>query len=245
MAQIFYMAEVDSTNADLFRRAAEGAPEGTVSVALKQTGGRGRLGRNWFSPEGGIYFSMLFRPEVDATRYNGSPLVTALSAKEAIMDTAGLKVEIHLPNDLYCSGKKIGGVLVETMVGGRSLLTLVVAGIGINVNIKKEDFPADLKKIATSLLIETGKNISPRNFIIPLRERLIENFARLKKQGFQDFLPVLRKSCITLGKKAEVRFYGKSVVGTVLDITSEGAMLFKPEDGLEQKIIAPEKVILL
>ncbi|MCL5037333.1 MAG: biotin--[acetyl-CoA-carboxylase] ligase [Chloroflexi bacterium] len=244
MAQIFYMAETDSTNSDIMRRAAQGAPEETISVALKQTGGRGRMGKSWFSPEGGLYFSMLFRPETDVSKYYGAAIVAALSAAEALWESVNLEVGVHLPNDLYCSGKKTGGILIETIVAGNTLLAMAV-GIGLNIDVKKEDFPRDIRETATSVLIETGKKIPPRNLIIPLRTHLIENFGKLKTQGFGAFLADARESCITLGKRVSVRYEGRESKGEANDITSKGALLFKPDDGPEIEIPAPDSVTFI
>lgn len=150
---------VDSTN-DVARRLADrGAPGGTVVLTAEQRAGRGRRGREWIGAPGqSLLLSVILRPpEADAVSV--LPLRLGLAVARAIEDTAGLEVGIKWPNDLIAAGRKLGGVLCEgAMEGGRTLF--VIAGIGVNVLQRDNDWPAHLHGHATSIATETGRAVS-------------------------------------------------------------------------------------
>lgn len=127
-----------------------GEGEGTVIIADHQTGGRGKPGSGWFSPEGNIYFSALLKPYLNPPSLAPITLFSALAARAALLQAADLPIVIKWPNDLLVNGRKIAGILVEGVAG------CLIVGIGINVNIGEEDFPRELRGEASSLFMETG-----------------------------------------------------------------------------------------
>jgi BirA family biotin operon repressor/biotin-[acetyl-CoA-carboxylase] ligase len=145
-----------STNDELRRLAAEGAPEGTVVVAERQTAGRGRLGRPWHSPPGaGLYLSILLRPREPIEEIGRYAVTAAVAVCEACRALAGDHALIKWPNDVLGDGKKLAGILSELRTGGASGAELVV-GVGVNVNGLAEDFPEELRSTATSLRLLRG-----------------------------------------------------------------------------------------
>lgn len=136
-------AEISSTNTALKEMAAAGAPLGTTLIAARQTGGRGRLGRQFHSPEGGLYLSTLVSP-VDAVTCRA-----AVAAARAIESLCAASIDVKWVNDLYVNGRKVAGILAEGVFAPDGTLAAVVLGIGINVG--ETAFPADLQSIATSL----------------------------------------------------------------------------------------------
>lgn len=143
---------------------APDAPEGAVVVAGEQTAGRGRLGRSWLAPAGtSLLCSVQLRPRVDPRRLPELTGVAARALAEAIEAVTGLAPEIKEPNDLLLGGRKVAGVLAEARE------ERVVLGIGINANIPKAELPTEL---ATSLLLETGRELDPADLLVELLDRL-------------------------------------------------------------------------
>ena len=152
------LASTSDTAHDLLR---DGAPHGTVVVAAEQTRGRGTKGRSWHSPRGlGLYASFILRASAaqdgPAPSFSLLPLAAGLAAAAAILDSAGVEVRLKWPNDLVHERKKLGGILTEavTRAGGASD---AIIGIGINVNQGEEDFPAELRRAATSIRLVSGR----------------------------------------------------------------------------------------
>ena len=141
--------------------------EGAVAVTEEQTEGRGRLGRRWLSPPGvSLLFSVLLEPPVETPRLPELSLVAGEACSDAIEAVAGVTPEIKLPNDILLSGRKVAGILAEAREGR------VVLGIGVNVNVPEADLPADVDLPATSLLVETGREIDRADLLVELLERL-------------------------------------------------------------------------
>lgn len=141
--------------------------EGAVAVTEEQTEGRGRLGRRWLSPPGvSLLFSILLEPRVETPRLPELSLVAGEACAGAIEVVAGVTPEIKLPNDILLSGRKVAGILAEAREGR------VVLGIGVNVNVPEADLPADVDRPATSLLVETGREVDRTDLLVELLEQL-------------------------------------------------------------------------
>ena len=194
---VYVFDETDSTNNVCKRMAAGGAPEGTAVLSLKQTAGRGRLGRSFLSPEGeGIYLSFLFRPSCSPEKAAELTSWVAVAACRALAKACGISPQIKWVNDLLLNRMKVGGILCEMSVGGSGTGIFVVAGVGINV--LQKSFSAGLEKKASSLLIETGK-IFPFDRIV---SELIGEFDALAAAfpgGKEDYLAEYRALCSTVG----------------------------------------------
>ncbi len=170
-----------STNDDLRRLAAQGAPEGTVVVAERQTAGRGRLGREWHSPPGaGLYLSILLRPREPIEELGRYAVTAAVALCEACRALAGDRVQIKWPNDVLGEGRKLAGILSELRTGG-ALGAEMVVGIGVNVNGLAEDFPEEIRSTATSLrLLRGGEPFRREDVAAELVRRLAGGVALLR-----------------------------------------------------------------
>lgn len=178
--KIIYLDEIDSTNREARRLGDVGASEGTVVIADRQTGGKGRLGRTWFSPAGmGIWMSILLRPELPSERVSGITLMAALSACRAIRSATGLNTQIKWPNDLVIEGKKVCGILTEAAVSDGQL-KYAVLGIGVNVN--QNEFPGDLPH-AWSLAMTAGHELDRKGLIECCLRCLKEDYERYVQSG--------------------------------------------------------------
>ncbi|MGB9671753.1 MAG: biotin--[acetyl-CoA-carboxylase] ligase [Candidatus Bathyarchaeales archaeon] len=185
---IILLRKVDSTNNFAKKLARYGAFEGTVVVAEEQTAGRGRHKRKWFSPKGGLYFSVILRPKFKVNEAVGIVVAAGLAVVKVLSENYGLKVEAKWPNDVLLDGKKVCGILTEVNSIGEKV-NYVVVGMGINVNsIIAEDFPEELQPIATSLKEKLKKKVA----LEPLLKRCLEKFEEIYeaygKLGFQSIM---------------------------------------------------------
>lgn len=232
---IYFYEETDTTNNRARELALEGAPEGTLVVAEKQTAGRGRRGKVWESPLGtGIWMSLVLRPQIMPAEASVLTLLCGLATAEAIEAETGLSAGIKWPNDILINGKKAVGILTE-MDCEMSEVHFVIPGIGINVNTAS--FLPEIAEIATSLYLECGKTVSRRRLVHRVLERLEEHYETFLRTGsFAAMLEDYRKHCITLGK--EVHVLGREpFFAEALDITPEGELLVRRADNGKEEVV--------
>ena len=235
---IIYLKETDSTNTRAKELAAQGAPEGTMVIAEKQTKGRGRRGRNWFSPPGGgIYFSLILRPAISPGETPRITLMTAVVLAETLISLIKLKLKIKWPNDILVNGKKLAGILTEISTE-MDAVNYIIVGLGMNVNTRFEIFPQEIKENATSILIEKGKQFP--------RVRLIQNYLKLyeqyydmfKKNNFEPIMKRWRELADIIGKQIRVDVIGKTHIGKVIDVDNDGVLILKDDHGGLQRIFS-------
>jgi len=210
--------EAESTN-DLARSMAlAGAPHGTVVHATRQTKGRGRKQRAWWSPDrGALLMSVVLRPAGPLARVAALALEVGVAIAE-LLAGFGVVAGVKWPNDVYVGGAKIAGVLCELVEDERGRWSVVV-GIGLNCNIPTEMFPLELQGIATSLLAEIGGVVDVPDVVGSLASLLLERFARFDRFG----LDVDAVNAVSLMRDARVRGEdGRE--GTALDVASSGAL---------------------
>ena len=153
-----FLPQVDSTNDYLKKRAAEGAPHGTVLIADRQTGGRGRMGRSFLSPPGvGIYMSILLRPECTPQELMNLTCAVAAAMCRAVECAAGLRPGIKWTNDLVWGKQKFAGILTEMGLTAAGGVDWAIVGIGVNCCQKAEDFPPEIRDRACSLAMAAGR----------------------------------------------------------------------------------------
>ena len=196
-----YFESIDSTNSYLKRMAQDGAVHGSVAVADAQTAGRGRMGRSFQSPVGkGLYLSVLLRPDVNAEKLMRATGMAAVAAARAIESVCDGKVGIKWTNDLVLNGRKLCGILAETVMLGSD--TALVIGVGINVHHKKTDFEGEVATLATSLALE-GYSVGRSS----LAAALIKELYRLNDAlggEIEEYLREYRQRCVTIGKDARL-----------------------------------------
>ncbi len=237
--KVYFYEETDSTNACIRRLAAEGAKEGTLAVAEIQNAGRGRRGKNWTSEKGvGIWMSLLLRPDISPNQTPLITLLTGLGVCKAIQRATNLPARIKWPNDILMDGKKICGILTE-MDGEMTRVNYVVVGIGINVN--NEEFPHELKGVATSLRIENhGEAISRKKLLQEILQELEGYYKKyVKETDFAHFYEEYKDACVTIGQQVYV--LGKEPFeGKAIDIDSQGELMVQKEDGTIVKVFSGE-----
>lgn len=228
-----YYETVDSTNT-VARRIAEGNSSGgkRVIVADRQTAGRGRRGRIWESPPGaGLWFSLLLKPRgIPPDSAAPVTLVCAVSLAECLRTETGIAVSVKWPNDLVINGKKVCGILTE-LKGEPDRLEYLVIGIGINVNQKEFDFPAELRSRVTSLRLESGRLFDRTSLFLRLRENLEQSCDQFFTDGFASFRRAWIDLNSTLGLPVTVTWGGGTLQGTAVGLDPGGALLIKDRYG--------------
>lgn len=230
-APVYFMESVDSTNTRLKELARQGAPHGTVVAALGQTGGRGRLGRSFASPPGGLYLSILWRPDFPPEKAARLSCAGALAASAAIEEVCGISTNIKWPNDLLLNEKKISGILTEAAWQGEGR-SFVIVGTGINVNT--ECFPAELKDIASSLYLETGRHWDLEQLGAAFIARLDSVYQGWGEDGGA-FIEEYRRRCITPGRDILIDHEGGRVRVHALSVEDDYSLLIRWPDGKTEK----------
>ena len=236
--EIVYFTEIESTNEEAKTLAANGAVEGTVVVAEEQGAGKGRLQRKFYSPFGkGIWFSIILRPKILPQDAPKCTLLAAVAVAKA-MDRFKLRAQIKWPNDILYDNKKLVGILTEmaTQMDG---IEYVVIGTGINVNIWPQDFPDEIRDVATSLAIMNGGELSRVDFFRAVLEEMENLYQDVSISGFTNLMNEWKKYSITLGQDVRVISAGdnKEFYGKAIDIDEDGALLVETSGGIK-KVLA-------
>ena len=237
---LYWYDTIDSTNTQAKALAKDGAPHGTVLVAGAQSGGRGRMGRSFQSPAGGVYLSVILRPACTPDKLMHLTCATAVAGCRAVEQACGICPDIKWTNDLVVGKKKLGGILTELALDGNGNVEYAIVGIGINCCQKEADFPAEIRQIATSIGAITGNACSTAKLTALLIASLWE-MDKCLLSGKAEMMDAYRKKCITLGKEISI-VSGESVQhGTALDLDEDGGLLVRFSDGSE-KIVASGEV---
>ena len=239
--RVSVLPETDSTNTQLKVLAAGGAPEGTVLIARRQTGGRGRMGRDFLSPEGmGVYLSVLLRPECPAGELMHLTCAVAVAMCDAAQDAAGFRPGIKWTNDLVAGGKKLAGILTELGLEAESgAVRYAVAGIGVNCRQRPEDFPPELRDRACSLEMLLAHPVDRNRLAAAMILRLYEMRAALLS-GRDNLLNRYRRDCVTLGREVVFQWAGKEETGVARDVDPEGALIVELSGGKTVKVSSGE-----
>jgi BirA family biotin operon repressor/biotin-[acetyl-CoA-carboxylase] ligase len=229
--------ETTSTNDVIERLARDGVKEGVVVFAESQTRGRGRLGRKWMSPtHKGLWFSILLRPELSPQETTQLTVASATALRRAIKNVAGISAEIKWPNDLLIGGKKVVGILTE-MSAEVDRVRHVILGIGVDVNQNANEFPAELRKIATSLKIEANEEISRAELATAILRELDFDYARICNGKFAQVADEWEAGCATIGKNVSVQMGTRYIRGCAESLDADGALLIRTEHGHLERII--------
>jgi len=239
---IAYFTETDSTNTRAKNLAVGGAPEGALVLSEKQTRGRGREERNWFSPSrDGIYLSLVLRPAIPPGEAPRITLLTAVAVAEALLSLTRLKIAIKWPNDILVGGKKLAGILTEIGTQGDSI-DYVVVGLGLNVNMPR--FPDDIRDKATSMLIETGKRFSRVKVIREYLKWYEAYYEVFKNIGFEPIRKRWRELTNMIGQQITVEMIDKRYSGEVQDIDKDGALIITDRTGKSHRIIFGDVTVI-
>ena len=234
--RIHYFQEIGSTMDAARELAKRGAAEGTIVIAEAQTRGRGRLSREWLSPKGGIYFTLILRPKISPAYAPRINLMAAVAVATTIRKLFGLKAELKWPNDVLIEGRKLCGIQAE-MDAETDVINFVNLGIGINANTSVPQF----EKMATSLKDALGKEISRKDFLSALLVEIKRRQALLMEA---DLLEEWKKLSVTLNKDVKVIAPGEVIVGQAIDVDSTGALIIRERNGSLRNAVAGDCIHL-
>jgi BirA family biotin operon repressor/biotin-[acetyl-CoA-carboxylase] ligase len=227
---------VGSTSDEAKRLARDGAAEGLVVCAEEQTMGRGRRGRNWASPPGNLYMSLVVRPQCRAASAAQLGFVAALGMAEAIAEIApGIAIRCKWPNDLLAGGRKIAGILLETEMLGGDRPDFVVIGIGVNL----AGSPHDVGYPATSLAEAGVAGVAPLTALAGFIGHFAPWLDRWREAGFEPVRKAWLARALGLGEAIRVRLERDTLDGRFLDLDGDGALMLGLPDG-NRRIAAGE-----
>jgi BirA family biotin operon repressor/biotin-[acetyl-CoA-carboxylase] ligase len=228
--------QTGSTNDVVAQLARSGAREGLVVFAESQTRGRGRHGRTWASPRGkGLWFSVLLRPRLQPPAAQKLTVAASVAVARAVRLAGSADARIKWPNDVAVGGRKVAGILTEAR-GGTAIM-----GIGVDVNCRRDDFPADVRPVATSLQIETGK---PQDRAA-LAAALLDELDAVYRAALSDFGAVVdewARLCATLGKHIVVGMGRRRIEGYAQALGGDGALLVRRDSGQIERILGGDLV---
>lgn len=221
---------VSSTNTEAARHAQQGAAEGLSIIAGEQTAGRGRLQRQWASPAGaGLYFSMILRPLLDLSFWSLIPLLAALAVHEALVESCSLKTDIKWPNDILAHGRKLCGILTETIETptGRAVI------VGIGINLRSDVFPGDLRAVAIALDEATGTTIVEETVLQSLVKSLTNRYEMFQTAGGPEGInrDWVNHSTYANGKRVLVTSLEETFSGITRGLESDGALRVETDAG--------------
>ena len=222
----YYFDSIDSTQDFALKIASQDNENGTVIISKKQTGGKGRMKRKWFSPIGGIWMSIIIHPDFDISNTTLVPIATSLALCKAIEKTTKIRPELKWPNDITIKGKKVAGILVDTSIESNKIESLIL-GVGINFKIKQEK----LKKIiinspnyygATTLV---KKNESALHLVQQFLYELEVIFQWINSGLTKKIIFEWTKRSSTIGKNISIINDKKIVTGKATKIDNDGALI--------------------
>lgn len=225
---VIVLDHVDSTNNYAKELITSEPPDGTVIIAHRQVAGKGQLDRNWYSPEGGLYYTCLNKLEAP-DGLSMFTLAVGLACHEAINDLCGIKTTLKWVNDIEINGKKLGGILTESRTRGFS--SHLITGIGINIHLDTHLIPEELKDKITSLNIESNREINKFELAAILSNSL-EKYINLFNENQIKLLKSLWiKNSNTLGRKVVFKDNEQDVAGLIIDISNFGELVIQSYQG--------------
>lgn len=240
--EILCFDEVDSTNTVAKFLAEFGSEEGTVVISEVQTKGKGRHGKKWESPTGGIWLSIILKPEIDPSK---APLIT-LATGVAVAKTLrkiGIDARIKWPNDILIKDKKVSGILTEANARF-STVDYVIVGIGIDSNLNIDVLPEKLQEGSTTLKNELETKITETDLITKFLNEFENVYDLFKEEKFDDILYDWRKMSQTIGSYVKIKQpLGKFLKGYAVGINNNGALILEEGNGNLKKIISGECII--
>ena len=234
--------QLESTNTTALALAEQGLPEGTVVIALSQTKGRGRKGRAWISPpDQNLYLSIILRPQEPANRFGLWTLAAAIAVAHAIHQFTSLPARLKWPNDVMINKRKVAGLLLESAIHGERF-KYVVMGIGVNVNLRREDLPEGVRNSATSMAEELGRETDRVGFLQSLLKNLEDQYNVFQTGPRKKILETYCSLSETIGETVTIKGTDREWTGKAIGITTGGELILRDQDQAE-RIIPTDDVI--
>ena len=235
--RIYYLEETDSTQNFALQIAQNKKENGTIIIAQKQTGGKGRLNRKWISPKGGIWFSIILHPNFTIEESILLPIVTAIALSNAIQKSLKIKTNVKWPNDITLKRKKVAGIIIDASFQSNVIENIII-GVGINYKIKSKELEKKIVKTPNfygvdSLLNESQDDhpiILFKDFIHDLEKKIDELSSGKKSKIIKEWT----QNSETINKKVTVYTANGKVSGVAKKIDSDGSLQIKTKYGIER-----------
>lgn len=231
--RVYYFDSIDSTQSYANDIASDPKEDGTLIIAQKQTGGRGREGRKWASPEGGIWFSVIIQPKLDVGITTLIPIASSLALRNTISKTLNIESELKWPNDVTINHKKVAGMIADIALESNKISNLVL-GIGINFDVNSKTIEAKFRETpnfyGACSLSEFNGLINPVEFLQSYLVELEKTFIMLEKGKVKEIIREWTKNSSTIGKKITVTMDDSKIVGKALKIDDDGALIVQSKD---------------
>ena len=244
--QAYYFDSIDSTQNQALKMADDPANVGAIIVAAKQTGGRGRSGRKWVSPKGGIWISIILQPKFDISITTLFPIASALALAVAIEKTFSIKPELKWPNDLTIKGKKVAGMLVDVSLESNKIENLVL-GVGVNFDINVKQIEKLLKGTpnfyGVASLNNEKQKIKPVQLVQSFLLELEKIYKMLNAKQTKKIISEWTIRSSTIGKNVELDTTEGKIKGKAIKIDDDGALIIS-DNGKTHKVIAGDIVHL-
>jgi BirA family biotin operon repressor/biotin-[acetyl-CoA-carboxylase] ligase len=238
--QAYYFDSIDSTQNQALTMAFDKENNGAVIVAEKQTSGKGRLGRKWESPKGGIWLSIILQPKFDIGVTTLFPLAASLALSNAIEKTSKIKSELKWPNDITIKGKKVAGILVDVSLESNKIENLVL-GVGVNFDVNTKQIEKSLKGTpnfyGVASLSQQNKNTRPIELVNSFLSELEKIYFMLNSGDVKKIIEEWTKKSSTIGKEIEMNTEKEKIKGKAIGIDDDGALIIL-EDKKKKRIIA-------
>lgn len=235
---VFAYESLDSTNDTAYKLAENGEEEGTIVVAERQKKGKGRQGRSWSSPKGGIYLSCILKPQIEPKEVAKMTLVSAVAVCTSIREITGVPAMIKWPNDIIIKGKKVCGILTE-MKAEQDKVDFLIVGIGVNVDTHLEFLPK-----GATLLVKKSENKFSK---VALTKRILENLEHyvllFRKEGFKKIRGEWRDLSVTVGRRIRIHCHDERIEGQALDVDEDGALVVRLDSGIQKRILSGDVVL--
>jgi BirA family biotin operon repressor/biotin-[acetyl-CoA-carboxylase] ligase len=244
--ELKYYSTITSTNQKARALAEADAPDGTMVIAEIQDEGRGRRGRAWVSPQGGLWLTLVLRPNIPPNHASIITLLTGVVVAKTIRKFTKLDATVKWPNDVRIHDKKVCGILTEISTEPE-IINYILLGLGINVNIPKRNFPKELQNTVTSLQEELESELDRINF---LKQLLVEfekeylKFSKSPANSIPNILKTWRQYSDTLGRNVKIETITGEITGLAAEISNDGALIVVTEHGDEHKIVAGDCIYL-
>jgi len=244
--QAYYFDSIDSTQNQALKMAGDPANNGTVIIAAKQTGGKGRSGRKWVSPKGGIWLSIILHPKFDISITTLFPIASALALSNTLEKTLKISPELKWPNDLTIKGKKVAGLLVDASLESNRIENLVL-GVGINFDVDVKQIEKTLKGspnfYGVTSLSEQKKKIKPIQLVQTFLVEFEKIYELLNTKQTKKIISEWTKRSSTIGKNVVLDTIDGKIKGKAIKIDEDGALLVS-DNGKINRIIAGDIIHL-
>ncbi len=231
--EIHIFDETNSTNIQAFMLASSGSPEGTIVLAEKQTGGKGRLGRSWASPyKKNLYLSYILRPSIPTIFAPRLTLVTAVAVSDTFDRFGVINHRIKWPNDILFNDRKLSGILTE-MKGDCDSIDFIITGIGININSDPDDYPKEIRETAISLKEITGSEINRADFLKQLLFNIEKRYHEFLDGRFNSILSEWTAKASIINQCIKVSNFEESYTGIVTEVNSDGNLVLMTDNGIK------------